>query len=81
LFGIVTGVLAKEAVREVLAVRVNEQVMDPAQGPVLDDHPGEKTYPELAVTVRVTRLPRENAAEQLPGQEMPRGLLVTAPEP
>lgn len=56
---------------------VSAQVPVPEQAP---DQPA-KTYPVEGEAVRSTTVPYENAAEQVPGQEMPEGELVTVPLP
>jgi hypothetical protein len=56
---------------------VSAQVPVPEQAP---DQPA-KTYPAEAEAVRSTTVPYENVAEQVPGQEMPEGELVTVPLP
>jgi hypothetical protein len=46
----------------------------------LPDHP-EKPYPAEGEAVRATPVPYENVDEQVPGQDMPAGELVTVPLP
>ena len=66
------------AVTVVFAVGVTLQVVAvPEHGP---DHPA-KVEPLEGVTVKVIALPLENGAEQVPGQLMPTGLLITFPDP
>lgn len=59
------------------AVIVTVQVLVPEQAP---DQP-EKLSPADGVAVSVTIVPYENVVEQVPGQEMPAGELVTVPLP
>jgi hypothetical protein len=71
------SVEANVAVTLLAAFIVSVQPPVPEQAP---DQP-EKPYPLEGAAVRVTPVPYENAAEQVPGQEMPEGELVTVPLP
>ena len=53
------------------------------QAPVPEQAPDQPVnlYPRAAAGVSVTLVPEVNAAEQVPGQEMPEGELVTVPLP
>jgi hypothetical protein len=61
----------------VLASRVSAQVPLPVQRP---DHPA-KVVPAAGAAVNTTCVPLGKSAEQVPGQSIPAGLLVTVPVP
>lgn len=60
-------------------LRVRTHVPVPVHPPV-PDHP-VKVFPPLGEAVEVTTVPDVKLAEHVPGQEIPAGLLVTAPLP
>src|SRR5579883_2685895 len=67
----------KVAVTDWTEFMVTTQEPMPEQAP---DQPA-KAEPELAAAVSVTEAPALKLAEQVPGQLMPEGELVTVPEP
>src|SRR5260370_3065392 len=73
----VSGIAVNVALTLIGLFIVSVQVPVPEQGP---DQP-EKLYPVEAEAVRVTVVPNVNPTEQVPGQEMPEGELVTLPLP
>jgi hypothetical protein len=66
-----------------LALTVSDAFIETLQPPVPEQAPPhpEKPLPLLAVSIRVTDELRGKLAEQVPGQEIPAGLLVTVPLP
>ena len=68
---------ANVAVTLFAAFIVSEQLPVPEQAP---DQP-EKPYPLEGEAVSVTPVPYPNVVEQVPGQEIPEGELVTVPLP
>src|SRR5437763_1319927 len=72
------GLSVKVAVTVVSALVVGAQVPAPVQPP--PDQPAN-VDPEPGVAVNETAAPNLNACEQVPGHEIPLGVLTTEPEP